>query len=849
MNITMNDLLIKKINFAGGETSGTVAENPVPAQDPQQGMKALMFQGMKNLMSNPMLAKEVGVEGEGNGEAADAKSYVAPYSTNIAFGNKSKMAKTALAGLAVVAAGASVTSCKPSDWVPKSETYQSVTMNVEQMDNSVLMAMLQEIKALRQDINNRDARDAERDKKLDTIIDLLSISVTTQQDEATKNEIFRNYVMGSQAEIIKILTDRGLSQDKALALFNQKMDALIKGQLTILQFVQWITGYVKNIDKNVASIRQTLETHVADTKEIAQKYLNGQAEMFAMVYQGFNDVSSDLQTLNATLTERTARIENAINNQTLQLTDVIENNVDKLAEQMDMTREELIAELRRLGLSTNCTLQQLLAAERAELAVNTQILNKVSALYNKFAKAEINANQFVQELMKILNEINSGVQSIASTVNGMADTLNKLFASFQDLKKQSLMTLGGIYMNGVINNAQMAEANRLAKLELNEIKAIRVELKSLDPAQLKQIITEAVQEGTVDIKTAIEAKGIDYDKLNAMFKMLGKDITSAVNMSTEELKALIENFDKNVMGAEEAQAQKLTEILEAIKGVELSPELKAALQALMNAVNSGAQNITNELNKVEELLGTISDKIDGLQETLDDIAANVRSIKTQVTLYNTYWTKALAGIDELVEIGNQLKAGQGDIKTLIAQAYAKMDEIIENQQKSNEYAKKAEADRAIIIEKLDKYKGIDYDQLEAMWKEHDNANFVRLEALLKSLGIDPAKFESVADLIAAINEKMQYIKDNERILKEISDKMDLIKAALDNLDPSSQEYKDYTAKLNRIIELLENFKCNCECNCGKSNEGIIDELNNLMNGDGNNAREYRAARRSAARHK
>ena len=310
-----------------------------------------------------------------------------------------------------------------------------------------------------------------------------------------------------------------------------------------------------------------------------------------------------------------------------------------------------------------------------------------------------------------------------------------------------------------------------------------------------------------------------------------------------------ENFDKNVMGAEEAQAQKLTEILEAIKGVELSPELKAALQALMNAVNSGAQNITNELNKVEELLGTISDKIDGLQETLDDIAANVRSIKTQVTLYNTYWTKALAGIDELVEIGNQLKAGQGDIKTLIAQAYAKMDEIIENQQKSNEYAKKAEADRAIIIEKLDKYKGIDYDQLEAMWKEHDNANFVRLEALLKSLGIDPAKFESVADLIAAINEKMQYIKDNERILKEISDKMDLIKAALDNLDPSSQEYKDYTAKLNRIIELLENFKCNCECNCGKSNEGIIDELNNLMNGDGNNAREYRAARRSAARHK
>lgn len=842
MNITMNELLIKKINFAGSETSGTVAETPVPAQEPQQGMNALMFQGMKNLMSNPMLAKEVGVEGEDKGEASDAKSYVAPYSTNIAFGNKSKMAKTALTGLAVVAAGASFTSCNPSDYVPKSETYQSVEMNVEQMDNSVLMALLQEIKAMRQDMNNRDARDAERDKKLDTIIDLLSLSVSLQQDEATKNETFRNYVMGSQAEIIKILTDRGISEADAMAMLNEKLDALINGQLTILQFVQWITGYVKNIDENVSSIRQTLEKHAADTKTYAQQYLNGQAEMFAMVYQGFNNVSSDLQTLNATLTERTARIENAINNQTLQLTDVIENNVDKLAEQMNMTKDELLAELRRLGLTTNCTLQQLLAAERAELAVNTQILNKVNALLMKFAKAEVNVQQFVQELMNILNEINSGVQSIAATVNSMAETLNKLYDAFLQHKQETRAALGGIYMNGVINNAQVAETNRLLVLQRKDLKDIKNEIQSLKDEEflnkLKNIITEAVQEGNVDLKATIEAQGFDYAQLERMFKLMNKNIQDLATMTTAQIKAAIAEFEATFVDKEDAEAAQLAAILDAIKGIDVSsnPQLAAALQALMNAVNNGAQDITAELKKVQDLLGTISDKIDGLQETLDDIAANVRSIKTQVTLYNIYWTKALAGIDELVEIGNQLKAGQGDIKTLIANAYAKMDEIIENQQKSNEYAQKAEADRAIIIEKLDKYKGIDYDQLEAMWKEHDNANFVRLEALLKSLGIDPAKFESVADLIAAINEKMQYIKDNEAILKEISAKMDLIKAKLDSLNPSSPEYKDYTDKLNRIIELLENFKCNCECNCGKSNEGIIDELNDLMNGGSSNAR-------------
>ena len=72
---------------------------PQTKQSVQAGMKALMFQGMKNLMANPGLAKEAGVMNE-SASLKNADSYVAPYSSNIAFQGVKE--KAVMAGMAAV---------------------------------------------------------------------------------------------------------------------------------------------------------------------------------------------------------------------------------------------------------------------------------------------------------------------------------------------------------------------------------------------------------------------------------------------------------------------------------------------------------------------------------------------------------------------------------------------------------------------------------------------------------------------------------------------------------------------------------------------------------------------------
>ena len=75
---------------------------------------------------------------------------------------------------------------------------------------------------------------------------------------------------------------------------------------------------------------------------------------------------------------------------------------------------------------------------------------------------------------------------------------------------------------------------------------------------------------------------------------------------------------------------------------------------------------------------------------------------------------------------------------------------------------------------------------------------------------------TIEDLLKEINNKMDGINDNSEILDQI---LNLLKG-IDWTKP------DYSSKLDRIIELLENFKCNCDC--GGNNEGIIGDIEEVL---------------------
>ena len=153
MNITKTNMLsldnkIKK----DGAVNAVVSTSAASKAQSNAGINALMFQGMQNLMANPMLAKKTGVmNDEPKADAEAAKSYIAPYSSNIAFqGTASKTMKTA-AIAALMAIAASFASC------------QKETITQTQIVD--LTPVVNAINALRQDMSDYNNAETQRDKE------------------------------------------------------------------------------------------------------------------------------------------------------------------------------------------------------------------------------------------------------------------------------------------------------------------------------------------------------------------------------------------------------------------------------------------------------------------------------------------------------------------------------------------------------------------------------------------------------------------------------------------------------------------------------------------------------------
>ena len=149
MNIMKTNMLLlnNKIRKDDAENTTTI-EAPIPSKtEPQTVMKALMFQGLKNLLADPELAGEVGLKGEDDKtDKESAKSYVAPYSSNIAFQGKIKNLGMALAiGTAAIAG---LTSCKDKEYIyePKpAENTVTVTVTVDNTATNALIAGMQTV--------------------------------------------------------------------------------------------------------------------------------------------------------------------------------------------------------------------------------------------------------------------------------------------------------------------------------------------------------------------------------------------------------------------------------------------------------------------------------------------------------------------------------------------------------------------------------------------------------------------------------------------------------------------------------------------------------------------------------
>ena len=405
-----------------------------------------------------------------------------------------------------------------------------------------------------------------------------------------------------------------------------------------------------------------------------------------------------------------------------------------------------------------------------------------------------------------LESIEGTLENISQKLTDMINDFKAFRDQYTDDKNKEFAMLGSIVVDNKIQTAQLNLMQATQKDMAESLDAIKANTDTLlviakDDTKHKELI---------DAIKNIQAGGsgsIDYQKLEDMFKLMGMTIADAIDMSSSELQAKIEEFQKTYVETEQKQLEEMQTISAKLDDLSIfaglsKDEIIDAINEVTNAVNNGNTDITSELKNLEA-------QLDKLQATVD---AMYKAIGEQSQKVNQW----------LSQFDSKFDSALG----LLSSIDKNMNTVVSNQTIANKYLQNlnsAVADLKVEIQKIQTIiegsdgtgsgSSITLDQLEELWKQHDEANYKKYKELLENLDINVnVDTTTIEGLLKEINNKMDGINDNSKILDEI---LALLKA-----------HPNYTDQLDRIIEILENFKCNCDC--GGNNEGILGDLEDVL---------------------
>ena len=441
MNINANELLLlsKKVRFgeeAGKPAQPQIIEQPTTQEaNPQAGMNALMFQGMNNVVGNPQLAtnlnvmrEEVAEEGQQtvkNNTPEDAT----PLKTNVAFqGKASKFKNVAMGALmALMSLGATSTlqSCQPD---------VTVTQSVD-VDMSALMEMVNELKALRQEMAERDEANA---KKMDQIIAMFNQVITLVQQGQLNDQQFYNLVLENQKLIIDMMVQQGTSQEEA----NKKLDAILvavkNGTMSIEEALNQIKGLVSDIKGLLGQVISSLDKAEKDRAEFKELLKENNANVKELIEQGKTIIASD-SVRNAKLDDLASAIKN--------LNIDMNSGIDNLANKLNMSTNQLIAVMKQLGYRqeqiTKMTAAEILAAIKentAETKKNGEIMlvgfNNLEGIIKDYgAKGEAFAKDVLNYIAAVGFEMNRNFGDLIAEVKAGRVSLDDIKALIAAMNK------------------------------------------------------------------------------------------------------------------------------------------------------------------------------------------------------------------------------------------------------------------------------------------------------------------------------------------------------------------------------------------------------------------------------
>ena len=859
-------------------------------EKPQTGLNVLAFEGLKNLTSNPQLSAKIAVEQplpEQEGKAANAPYKNSIAFQGGKFKNLSLAAMMALItlGAASLTSCSEDDPLKKYDGKTEINITNNVTINYSQ-DEAKWQAMydlLLEYMEM-QGSQNQDLQD----QMTSLLTFMQSIMLQMQQDGANAAEFYQKMFdfiaqnLANQNIIITLLTQNGMSQDEANMLLHDLIDKVESGQLSAAEAM-------KQLLELVTGIKDLLQQAINNFNKYYEEMLAKQDELIETNKQGFAELIAQGDITNETLQNMTAQNDSLIvlNNKQIEAQEDIKEAIEKanldsnanfatVVATLNMNKDEIIKALMKMGYTQKqkkkMTAGQIIEAiekntkateisnnmlsgitnfvsllpgiyqngmiTNAQLGTTNYLLGKVmnfvKVLPEMYANDKITQTQ-IEEFYKLyqeaikqdgtfneatlskLEELVSKLESIQGTLDTISEQLTTLINDlkamrdqYTDDKAKEFELLSQLVVDNKIQTAQLGLMQATQKDMAESLKGIKENTDELlviakDDTKHKELL-EAIKK--------IQAGGttsIDYQKLEDMFKLLGMTITDALNMSSAQLQAKIEEFQNTYIATEQKQLEEIQTVNAKLDDLKIfsglsKDEIVMAIDKVTSAVNSGNANLYEELKALEA-------QLDKLQAAVD---AMYKAIGEASEIANNNWKQFNSKFDSALGLLENIDTD--------------LSKIMSNQTIANMYLEtlnKSLGDLKVEIQKIQvaiegnggsgSGSSITLDQLEELWKQHDEANYNRYKELLQNLKVDvDVDTTTIEGLLKSIDEKLNGLNDNSEILDEI---LKLLKG-IDWTSP------DYTSKLNEIIEILKNFKCNCDC--GSSNEGILGELEDVL---------------------
>ena len=790
MNIMKTNMLLldNKIKKEDGGNTPIMAPIPTPVENPQAGMKALMFKGLQNLMANPALAKEAGVATQEMKADKSAESYVAPFSTNIAFkSGKSKalaMATTALLGM-------SATSCiKVPDSEPTKVTQVAIQIQNNEAVVAAILVLQQQIAQLQQQLADRDAAQAERDRQMIafmqsalTIMQNIQEELKNFHDDEQMNAVqLRALLMENNAVLLDaIATINNTSKENAQRIIDTILNAYANGEITFKEAIDQIKDLlgtlIQRLDANFAELFK---------RDDANK------EYYKALLDAANRVDAKFENL-------IGQINTVIKGQQeeKQILININNDLNVLDGDVNLSRETLVKALEILGYTyqqySTWNTDRMIEVIRNSFNEQNEVINAngdkidqisidLQTIINKYNNHEITE----QEALELLRSIDQGIKDL----NGKVDSLINLVASF----KADLQALKNIGMSISANTGMTAwEVHNLN----NQFKNLDNHVVNLTAIaiEVRDELRNGVSLDDSRIIAAIQALNLD---MNA-----GKDeIVAALDKLIPEL----QNIDNSINKLDKNNQAKFDLIANFLKTVTNdNKDLIAAIADLKNSnetnISAATEVLAGKLDTLIELVKKALDKLDGVADIINNYG---NSLEEKFNLNNNLLQQAVNGI-------NLTNAKLSDMQAEVERLRPILNQVNNNIKIGNGY-----------LEEISK------KQLPAMQEAIENIDGIgggltqeQLREELERFGMNT--WNTYGGYFIQAGEQRGEIIE---LLKALDKKQgDTYEAIINGFNKVGNDTEKLRALLQKVYEYLPELKheCHCECHCP-----TIEQLEELL---------------------